>query len=388
MENDRPRGDLLFGLRSWVGTADGLPRSASNCDDQCVPDVHHEIPNENTGIQKVRRRDFLTAAVAAATVGCEDCSNPNSPTPIPGSSEPTTNGGDVPEDPGMRMETEVDFNQVTGLSGFALALRDESYIHGYINKSLEEGYNAVRILGKTDGWSRKQIGWMQLLQRWLPPGPPMGGGAEQNLKRVLKVAAQYPNLWVEVVACATERDNHEECKLWSRKVANICEGYKNVFINAMNEPQMSNWTNRELNELMKILRKSGRPVGIDQPCEPGHWKFDRELRVDWQGMHPWRNRRENHPTLTKAELRNVIALNGLVLFNETNCYVSDWEADTWNLRNNDLFYLNGNGTEKQRQRAAIQDMEMYRSVRDAKWYFHSIATIMCESLDFWLPKWR
>jgi hypothetical protein len=325
------------------------------------------------------KRLFLAIAVLAM-VGCQDC-NPNSPTDLPGTpNEPTTGGDDIPEDQYMRADTEPDFYQVVGISGFALALRDENYIRGYIDKIQSAGYNTIRVLSKTDRWLDNKL-------QWLPPGPPMGGGAEQNLKQLLKVAATYPNLWVEVVACATERDNHSECIAWSRKVANICSPYKNVFINAMNEPQNSNWTNRELNELMAILRKSGRPVGVDQPCEAGHWRFPRDLKVDWRGMHPWRNRNGNH-TLSLPELRNVIALNGLTLFNETAAYISDWEADTYRLRNNDLFYLNGNGTEKQRQRAATEDMNMYRSVRDAIWYFHSIATIACDSLDFWIPEWR
>lgn len=331
---------------------------------------------------------FLLPLLLAACT--EDC-NPNSPTPVPGSSEPTTDGSDIPPDTNMRADTEVDFHQVVGITAFSLPSQTETYIHGFINYVQSYGYNTVRILSKRDGWKhepKKAMTLLQILHRWLPPGPPMGGGAEEELKKVLRIAAQYPNFWVEVVSCATERDDHKECKAWSRKVANITKPFKNVFSNAMNEPQMSNWSNHELNELMAILRASGRPVGVDQPAEAGHWRFPRDLRVDWKGMHPWRNKREGVPTLTIQELRNVISLNGLVLFNETSAYASDWEADNWNLRNNDLFYLNGNGTEKQRQKAAIEDMEMYRSVRDAKWYFHSIATIMCESLDFWLPRWR
>ena len=281
-----------------------------------------------------------------------------------------------PAPPDANVATEPDLYQVVGVSAFALAMRDESYVHGFINYVMSRGYNSIRVLSKTDGWSDNNV-------QWLPPGPPMGGGAEQNLKRLLRVAAQYPNLWVEVVACATERDDHRECKAWARKVANICKKYKNVYISAMNEPQMSNWTNGELNELMSILRKSGRPVGVDQPCEGGHWRFPRDLRVDFKAMHPRRN-----PGLNLAELRNVVNLNGLVLFDETTAYVSDWEADTWHLRNNSLFYLNGNGTEKQRQKAWNEDMEMYRQVRNARWFAHSIATIRCETLDFYLPRWR
>jgi hypothetical protein len=312
----------------------------------------------------------------------DSCDNSAGPSPIvaPG---PTTNGDDIEPAIEMRQDTEPDFYQVVGYSGFALAMRDESFMHSYINHGIGHGYNTIRVLGKTDGWGRTKH------PEWLPPGPSMGGGAEENLKRMLKVAAQYPNFWLEIVACATERDNHKECLAWARQVAKITRGYKNVFINAMNEPQQSNWTNGELNELMQVLRASGRPVGVDQPCEPQHWRFPSDLIVDWKGMHPWRNPYPKYPevhTLTPAELRNVVRLNGLVMFNETSSYVSDWEADRWNLRNHDNFYLRGNGTEEERKQAAIDDKNLYKHVRNAQWYAHSVAGIESARLP-WLPRY-
>lgn len=105
--------------------------------------------------------------------------------------------------------------------------------------------------------------------------------------------------------------------------------------------------------------------------------------MDFKAFHPRRN-----PGLTLAELRNAVDKNGLFLLDETTCYVSDWEADAWNLRNNSLFYLNGGSTEKARQRAATAAMEIVRKVRLARWFYHSIATIRCETLDFYLPRWR
>lgn len=277
----------------------------------------------------------------------------------------------------MRVETEPDLTQIVGLTAFALALRDETYIHSFILRSLEHGYNTIRVGSETGGWSDNNV-------RWLPPGPrACTEEARKNLKRLLKVAAQYPNFWVEVVAGFTERDNHALTKQWSRQVANICAPYQNVLISAMNEPQMSNWTTRELNELIQILKKSGRYVGIDQPAEGGHWKFNRNLRVDFQAMHPKRNPR---PTL--SELHNISNLNGLVLLDETTCYVTDWQVQNYRLANNSLFYNNGNGKEKKRQKLAEVYMEDIRSIRDLRWFFHSIDLIMCEVLDFWLPKWR
>lgn len=324
------------------------------------------------------RRDMLRlmASLPVFMTACGD-SSITSPSPVE---------YDVPDDiepaPEAYNATEPDFYQIVGVSAFALPLRDASYQHAYINRAQEYGYNTLRVPSETGGWWDNNVDW-------LPPGPPIGSKeAKDNLKRVLRVAAQYSNLWVEVVAGFTYRDDHKATIKWARTVANICKPHKNVFISAMNEPQMSNWTNGELNELMAILRSSGRPVGVDQPVEAGYWKFPRDLVVDFRAMHPWRNARPGVHTLTLPELRNVIALNGLTLFDETNCYVSDWEADTWRLRNNGLFYLNGNGTERQRQEAAVEDMEMYRQVRNARWFFHSIATIRCDTLDFYLPRWR
>jgi hypothetical protein len=212
----------------------------------------------------------------------------------------------------------------------------------------------------------------------------MGGGAEKNLKRLLRVTSEYPNFWLELVCSATERDDHKQVLDWAVKVANLSKKYKHVYISAMNEPQMSNWTTGELNELLKILRRSGRLVGVDQPAEDGKWRFNPSLRVDFRAVHPRRN-----PDLSLAEIQNVVRLNGLTLFDETTCYISADDLKRWpNLKGNSLFYLEGKGTEKERRRAATKYMERFRQVRNARWFFHSIAGIACDRLDFWLPRWR
>jgi hypothetical protein len=272
-----------------------------------------------------------------------------------------------------RMDTDVDFHNVREMSAFALALRDESYIRNYISQGQAAGYNTFRVLSETGGWRDNKIAW-------LPPGPPMNTKeAKDNLKRVLKVAAGFPNVWLEIVAGATERDNHKATRNWSSTVAKLCDGYRNVFINAINEPQMSNWTTRELNELMANIRnKCDRPVGVDQPAEGGHWKFDRGLKVDWRGMHPRRN-----PDLNQEELYNIARLNGLVLLNETTCYVSD-ENMRFFKEGNSLLIDEGRGTERERQRTTKKYMERVKKVRDLRWCFHSIDSIWCEKSSFWV----
>lgn len=301
------------------------------------------------------------------------CDSPTLPD-LPGETQPPAE-----EDPYVRNDTRPDLRQVVGVSAFALALRDENYVRYYIDRVQEHGYSSIRVLSKTDGWADNHTAT-------LPPGPPMGGGAEKNLKRLLRAAAEYPNFWVELVACATERDDHQECKQWTHKVATIAKEYKNVYLSAMNEPQMSNWTTGELNELIGILRKSAprHMVGIDQPAEGGSWKFNPSLNVDFRAVHPRRN-----PDLSLAEIQNVVRLNGLTLFDETTCYCSDSDVARWpRMKNNSLYYLNGTGTEKQRRNAAKKYMESFKKVRSARWFFHSVATIACDRLDFWLPRWR
>jgi hypothetical protein len=318
----------------------------------------------------------LVIMAAVLLFGCDNPVNVTGPSPTPApiydDLEP------IEPAPDMRADTAPDLHQVVGVTAFALALQDESYIHSFIQRVMDHGYNTIRVLSETGGWVDNNLAW-------LPPGPPINSPeAKKNLKRVLRVAAQYPNLWVEVVVGATYRDDHRATTRWAGTVAQVCQPYKNVFISAMNEPQMSNWTNRELNELMELLRrKSGKLVGVDQPYGPGRYRFPRDLRVDFRGMHPNRN-----PDPTVADLRNVARLNGLTLFDETNCYLTDWEADTWNLRGNSLFYLNGYGTEQDRQKAAKQNMNKHKEVRQVRWFFHSLELIRCETLDFWLPRWR
>lgn len=272
----------------------------------------------------------------------------------------------------------INLRDLRMVSAFALALRTETYIRAFIERVQAKKRNVIRVGSETGGWEDNNL-------EWLPPGPKINSKeARKNVRRVLRVAADT-GIWVQLVVGFTERDDHKATKRWARSMAKIAKPFDNVLLSAMNEPQMSNWTVGELIELLDILRPSGCPVGVDQPCEGGRWRYNRELarHCDYLDMHPRRN-----PDLSKAELRNIFRKNGRVLFSETTCYLSNANAKRWpNLRGNNNFYLDGRKREKAQWKAYRAYMK--RVLRAGHmWGDHSIDLIKCNTLDFRLPKYK
>ena len=306
------------------------------------------------------------------------CDNPVSvtaPTPLPNTQEP-----DMPYVE-VRADTEPDLYNLIGVTAFALAMRDEAYINSFISHVQSAGYNTLIVGSATGGWARYGAGW-------LPAGPLRNTPeALANVRQLLRVTAQYPNLHVQLISSFTNRSSDHNGQLdWARKLASLVrkEGYRHVTFRAMNEPQMSNWDTRELIQLIQILQESGRPVTVDQPAEGGHWKYDRQLMgvVDYLDMHPRRN-----PDLTMGELQNLARLNGVVFLSETTSYATDQDITMWpRFRNNSLIYLNGTGTEQERKNAAIAYKNRVKSTHSIMWAFHSIQLIMCETLP-WIPRY-
>lgn len=314
------------------------------------------------------------------------CDNPISvtaPTPLPNTQEP-----DMPYVE-VRADTEPDLYNLIGVTAFALAMRDEAYIHSFISHVQSAGYNTLIVGSETGEWDRysKSL-YAQIMAGWLPAGPKRNTPeALANVRQLLRVTAQYPNLHVQLISSFTGRSFDHDGQLdWARKLASLVrkEGYRHVTFRAMNEPQMSNWDTGELIQLIQILQESGRPVTVDQPAEGGKWKYDRQLGgiVDYLDMHPRRN-----PDLSMAELGNLARLNGRVFLSETTAYASDIDINTWpQFRRNALIYLNGEGTEQERQAAAIEYKNRVKSTHSIMWAFHSIQLIMCETLP-WIPRY-
>jgi hypothetical protein len=334
----------------------------------------------------MRRRRILAGAAAIPLLACpsDSCDNATGPSP-PVPPPPDDDDDDIPVDDYMRVETEVDFHQVVGITAFSLMTADEGAMRSFIEKVLAAGYNTLRVGSETADWSWKEI------PSYLPQGPPIESReSRENLKRFLKVTATYPNLWVQLISSFTIKEGPmSRQKNWARYVAGKVKGYKHIFLSAMNEPHQSGISKGEIIELLKILKASGRPVGVDYQAEGGHWRYPREVMryTDYVDVHPRRN-----PDLSLEEIQHVVRLNGLTLFSETTSYASEQDIRRWpRLGNHSNIYLDGHGSEKDRQRAAKQYMNKFKQVRRARWFFHSIAGIRYGSSwsgDFWIPKWR
>jgi hypothetical protein len=270
-------------------------------------------------------------------------------------------------------------------------------MRGFIEKILSAGYNTLRVGSETEWRSFKpQAAQRTLLGNmwahgYLPHGPPVGSAeCQENLKRLLKVTATYPNLWVQLISSFTCKDGwypFRKQKDWARYVGNKARKYKHVFLSAMNEPTQDGYTYGEIQELVNILRQSGRPVGVDYPCEGGRWRYPRQMDVDYIDFHPRRN-----PDLSLGELENVVGLNGLSLFSETTSYASDENIQQWpHLGNHSNIYNEGHGTEEDRKRFAKNYLGRFKKVRRARWFFHSVDLIRWGAEyqgDFWIPRWR
>lgn len=273
------------------------------------------------------------------------------------------------------------FKKVVGCSAFSLAQYPEDHIRAFIQHVKSRGYNTIRVLSETGHWD-------ELNCRYLPAGPRANTpAAKRDVRKLLRVSEQE-RIWVELVSSGTIK--HLTFRFqnnWARKVAKLARPYKHVFLNAMNEPQQSSMSESEVLGLIRTLRAySGLPTGVDAPCEAGHWRFPRKWKAecDWIGMHPRRN-----PDLVSREIKNVVNLNGLVLFNETTSYISDDEITKYRVHvPNALFYNNGMPKQGKRKSMARAYMRRFKRIPQARWYFHMLAGLHCQDVDFWMPVWK
>jgi len=271
-------------------------------------------------------------------------------------------------------------SKLRGVTAFSLPLRDTSYIRAFIERVLEHNYNLIIVGSETADWGGV---------KWLPKGPPVEGQeAVRNLSRLLTITNDYPHLTTQIISSFTiKARHHSHQQAWAKRVVKVCSPFKRIIIRAVNEPHVhASISDDELLTLIDILKHSFHPVSVDQPAEGGSWRYPEKLKrvVDYLDMHTRRN-----PDLNSAELRNLAHLNGKVLLSETTSFLSKQNLrDFPHLRNNPLFYLNGLGTEKGRMAAAKSYMKRVKAVPPLRWCFHSLDLIKCNTLDFWLPKWK
>lgn len=329
---------------------------------------------------------ILGLLIALGIIGCPSDSCESTPTfPSP---PPLVGDEDLLP---ARNDTEPSFYDVLGFSGFALAQYPEDHIRAFVENGLRHDYNTVRVCSETGHWDRYSMGFgLGPYVKWLPPGPRAGTeAARQDVKKLLAVTAEYPNFWIELISsCTIKHLSFEQQNEWAGQVARLAKPWKHVFLNAVNEPQESSLSASEVLGLIRTLKTSKRPVGVDSGVGAGSWRFpiDWARECDWIGVHPRRN-----PDLSLEEIRNVISLNGPgpVLFNETTCFITDDEIEQFGFKMpNSLFYNEGLGSEEERRKSAIRYMNLFKKVSRARWYFHSLAGLHCQRTDFWMPHWR
>ena len=322
---------------------------------------------------------FILLMLMACGESWDSGTSPTAPNRDDGNVEPDT----PPIVEPIRNDTEPSFHDVVEFSGFALAQYPESHIRAYVENGLFHGYNTVRVCSETGHWALEGVAYL--------PSGPLAGTPEaiEDVKRLLRVTAEYPNLWVELISsCTIKHLNARDQREWARQVGEIAKDYNHVFLNAMNEPWQSSLDFVEVLSLIRVLKDSGRPVGTDWVAEAGAWRFPRAWmrECDWIGVHPRRS-----PELTLDEIRTVINKNGPgpVLFNETTSYVSDVDKDQFGINvPNGLFYNEGMGTEDERKQMATDYMGLFKHVSRARWGYHMLAGLHCERTDFWMPRWN
>ena len=271
----------------------------------------------------------------------------------------------------------VRIEKVIGASGFALAQYEQEHVKAFVGRLQGRAYNLVRVLSETGEWGGG----------WLPKGPAAGSlKCRKDLDGLLSVTAEM-GIWVELVVSGTIKNRPlKEQMGWAKDVVKAVKGMDHVIVNVMNEPQQSSLTEEEVLELTHFVRtNTAKPVGIDVPGPIQSYVFPASLKkeCDWIGCHPTRD-----PEPTKEQVMRWLERNGLTLFNETNCYISDEEKKKFKIHGpNGLFYCHAQGTETQRKNAARRAMKLFAQVgmRKARWYFHSLSGIHCMDTDFWAP---
>lgn len=266
------------------------------------------------------------------------------------------------------------------MSAFTLAQYPEDHIKAYVEHVQAHGYNTVRVLAETGGWKKYNRGW-------LPPGPDaFTKAARKDIKKLLRVTAEM-GIQVELVSSGTIRQMPFRYQVrWARKVAKWAKPFPHVFLNAMNEPQTSSLSQEEVLGLIRALKVSGLPVGVDSQAEAGHWRFPKiwKRECDWIGVHPRRS-----PELNLSEIQHVVDLNGLTLFNETTSYISDEEIEEFKIRvPNGLFYNEGMPKQGKRKAMARRYMRRFYEILRARWYYHMLAGLHCKGTNFWIPRYQ
>jgi hypothetical protein len=334
-------------------------------------------------------RHALAFKIAVAIVlfpGCGDPPTmPTMPSP-PDLPQPTTTTTiREPVNPGR-----PDMSAVRGVLSFGLVTPPPGHDSGahfqfvkqWCWKCLDKGYNTLSIGSETSDWG---------FASYLPGGPqPYTPEWRRNLITTIEAAGEA-GCWVQLVVVLTIKSRPFREQLdYTRKVRDLTQKYEHVYYEAVNEWYVhSSLSIDEAVRLVEVLKRTGKDVLLDEPGLTVRRKVKATVTV--RSVHPDRN-----PDPTIEQLRRARQRYGLLHLNETTCYASDAEISEHGLAGRGTIAMNGRGTEEQRRQqirtyisntihANDSDPETYGGLR---FFFHHIAGLMGESLDWWLPDWR
>lgn len=276
----------------------------------------------------------------------------------------------VPSEPEFNAGPMVNMGDIHGFSAFALAVHDTQTQRMVWRQARRRGYTMGRVCAETQSWP----GGL------LPKGRMLGGGALQDFRKMLEVAADE-DMQVMVVAVATLKEDGTgmpRIRDWCESVGKTCRDYQNVIIEAVNEYShpRSSISREEVRELIRILRRhSDKLIGTDQNLgfPSGNYGYDKALGSDFPSFHPWRTVHNKPADPTRPEIEEIARQNsGQVIFSETVALGSQADVDRWG----DLVT-----TDKRR-------IERYgANCRDAGvgFFFHSIEGLTADGFS-WMPE--
>lgn len=297
-------------------------------------------------------------------------------------------------------EVLTDLYNVTGCTAFGAALLNEGELTSLIYHGMARGCDVYRVGAQTDGWCGTGVDYLEDAC-----GPPVGTREwRENLERLLDVSARIPGVYIQLIPTFTHKQDPGGLDRAMRIIEQVIAivkagGFKHIVWEAVNEyvHPISRYSTRDVAAMLVRLRKTGLPVGADEPGSRRSRIWEAEyspellLLVDYIALHPPRNEiRDGECTSIRPsfnQLRDVVmAYNLPVWIDEPTCALSDAMKSRYGI--GDLrghYALCGGGSEQDRRayiRAYADDVRNAGAV----WFTHTLWGFECRYLD-WLPNY-
>lgn len=295
--------------------------------------------------------------------------------------------------PPSRFDQQPDLYAIRGVTAFGAAQLSESQLISFINHVQGYGVNTLRVGASTNGWCSSP---RSFIQDCCGPAP---GSPEwtENLERLLRVTARFPNIYVQLIPTFTHKQ-HGAAKCWEVLEATVAiqqeHSYQHVIWETVNEWKhpISKLSLGDVVNMTRRLRETGQPVGCDYGGgrdDPWQGEYPGQLLpyVDYVAFHPPRNTYRSSCEKGRpgaSRLRKVISSYAKpVWIDEPECYISDVSKIAFNIGPSGLYSECGLQTEQQRQWSTLSYM---RDVERAGgiWFTHAVWLFACDRLG-WLP---